>query len=158
MGGLKMTNLNILETFRTKEELLNYFDEIGQNITEEEIEQLKQSYTKAEENGSALRLQQLDQIAGGGFKICIYLRAARFYIENYDLFLTRKTPLTSFRSYDAHDPDKEVSIGVSTNEETPANQGELILNFYSGAELHVNPNEAREYFANLQNRALQEEQ
>lgn len=69
----KMKNLNILETFRTKKELVNYFKKIGQDITEEEIEALKQSYAKAEANGNTLTLQQLNDVAGG-----LYLEFRKF--------------------------------------------------------------------------------
>lgn len=41
-----MLNLRILETFRTKEELVNYFKEKGKNITKEEIESLKKVMPK----------------------------------------------------------------------------------------------------------------
>lgn len=54
-----------IETLRTKEELLNYFKDKGQSITEEEIEELKQNYKYAEESSNLLSLQQLNNIAGG---------------------------------------------------------------------------------------------
>ena len=62
-----MTNLNILEELRTKEEVLNYFKQLGKNITEEELEALKQSYSKVQENDDVLTMQQLDDVAGGNF-------------------------------------------------------------------------------------------
>ena len=60
-----MTNFNTLEELRTKEELVNYFTQRGQSITEEEIEALKKSYEQAEENDGALTMQQLEEVAGG---------------------------------------------------------------------------------------------
>lgn len=60
-----MTNIMELKDLRTKEELINYFKALGKNITEEEIEILKQSYKQAEENNSTLTMQQLDDVAGG---------------------------------------------------------------------------------------------
>ena len=47
---------------------------MGQNITEEEIDALKQNYEQAEENGNTLTMQQLDSVAGGGavFKLTFY--------------------------------------------------------------------------------------
>lgn len=61
-----MTNFNTLEELRTKEELVNYFKTMGQNISEEDIETLKKSYEEVEENNGALSLEQLDDVAGGG--------------------------------------------------------------------------------------------
>lgn len=60
--------LNLLETFRTKEELINYFEENGESITEEEIEALKKSYEQTETNSNTLAMQQLDEVAGGWFE------------------------------------------------------------------------------------------
>lgn len=60
-----MANFNTLEELRTKKELVNYFAQRGQSITEDEIEKLKKSYEQAEENSGALSLKQLDDVAGG---------------------------------------------------------------------------------------------
>ena len=58
-------NSREIETLRTKEELVNYFEEMGQSITEEEIEALKKSYEEVQETEGALTLEQLDEVAGG---------------------------------------------------------------------------------------------
>lgn len=60
-----LKNLNLLESLRTKEELINYFEEKGQSITEEEIEELRKSYENAEKSNGTLTLEQLDNVAGG---------------------------------------------------------------------------------------------
>lgn len=60
-----MVNWNILKELRTKEEVLNYFKQLGKNITEEELETLKLSYNKAQESDDVLTMQQLDDVAGG---------------------------------------------------------------------------------------------
>lgn len=54
-----------LEELRTKEEILIYFKKLGKEITEEEIEALKQSYNQAKQNNRDLTLQQLDNVVGG---------------------------------------------------------------------------------------------
>lgn len=64
-----MLDLKILEELRTKEELIEYFKQLGKEITEEEIIALKQSYEQADENRDELSLQQLDDVVGG-----IYVR------------------------------------------------------------------------------------
>lgn len=58
-------NFDELEKFRTKEELVKYFEEKGKNITEEEIEALKRRYEETEKKTGVLSLGQLDEIAGG---------------------------------------------------------------------------------------------
>lgn len=60
-----MISLNVLSTLRTKEELIQYFKEMGKNITEEEIEELKKKYEQIEKNNGVLSLQQLSNVAGG---------------------------------------------------------------------------------------------
>ena len=60
-----MGDLQILEELRTKGEVLNYFKQLGKNITEEELTAIKQSYEKAQESSGALTMQQLDDVAGG---------------------------------------------------------------------------------------------
>lgn len=60
-----MVNLKTLEKLRTKEELINYFKQLGKEITEEELYALKQSYEQAQESNGALTLEQLDDVAGG---------------------------------------------------------------------------------------------
>ncbi len=60
-----MPNLNTLETFRTKDELVNYFKEMGRSITEEQIEALKKNYEQVEKSNNTLSLKQLDAVAGG---------------------------------------------------------------------------------------------
>ena len=57
--------MKALEELRTKEELINYFKQLGKEITEEELNALKQNYDKAQENNGALTMQQLDDVAGG---------------------------------------------------------------------------------------------
>lgn len=61
-----MVSLKAMEELRTKEEVINYFKQQGTNITEEEIENLKQNYDQTQKNNNALTMQQLDKVAGGG--------------------------------------------------------------------------------------------
>lgn len=61
----KVINLKVLENLRTKEEVAEYFKKQGIEITEEEIENLKQQYSSEKLNKSALTMQQLDKVAGG---------------------------------------------------------------------------------------------
>lgn len=56
--------MNIVEC-RTKEEILKYFKKVGKEISEEELNALKQSFKQAEEKTEALTLQQLNKVAGG---------------------------------------------------------------------------------------------
>lgn len=56
-----------MEELRTKEEIINYFKQQGTNITEEEIENLKQNYDQTQKSNNALTMQQLDKVAGGMF-------------------------------------------------------------------------------------------
>lgn len=60
-----MINFNLLEELRTKEEIIKYFEMLGKNITEEELDTLKQSYDQTEKVGNTLTIKQLDKIAGG---------------------------------------------------------------------------------------------
>ena len=64
-------DLKFLGEFRTKEELINYFKSLGKKITEEEIDALKQSYNKVQENNDNLTLQQLDEVAGGNVIVVV---------------------------------------------------------------------------------------
>lgn len=55
----------MLEELRIKEELVNYFKKMGQNITEEEIEILRKSYGQAKSKNGTLSKSQLDNVVGG---------------------------------------------------------------------------------------------
>lgn len=65
-----MVNLKILEELRTKEEIFSYFKQLGKNITEKEINDLKKNYDQTQKNKDFLAIQQLDDVVGGiiGFK------------------------------------------------------------------------------------------
>ena len=60
-----MINSKKIEELRTKKELIKYFKQRGKNITEEDIDVLKQSYDKVQENSNSLTIQQLDKVVGG---------------------------------------------------------------------------------------------
>lgn len=60
-----MTNLNILEGFRTKEEIMNYFKEKGIKVTDKQLNSLKEKYEDTKTKDNALDLQQLDKVVGG---------------------------------------------------------------------------------------------
>lgn len=65
MLNLDSKTLKILESFRTKEEIIEYFKQNGINITEEQIIKLKQNYENICEDKNKLTLEQLDNVAGG---------------------------------------------------------------------------------------------
>ena len=60
-----MTNSNKLKELRTKEEVLNYFKQLSKNITETEIQTLKNYYERIEKMIIFLNLQQFDRVSGG---------------------------------------------------------------------------------------------
>lgn len=82
-----MINLKTLEELRSKEEVLDYFKQLGKEITEEEIDTLKQSYEKVQESNGALTLDQLDDVVGGNITIIIKKtsdgkRCRRIYVSD----------------------------------------------------------------------------
>lgn len=60
-----MIDLQLLKEFRTKEELINYFEKKGIKISEIEICALKEIYRQTKVNNSNLTLKQLDDVVGG---------------------------------------------------------------------------------------------
>lgn len=64
-----MIDSKTLVNLRTRKELINYFKNKGINITEEEIETLKQNYQKTDKNNCILNIKQLDKVAGGTYAI-----------------------------------------------------------------------------------------
>ena len=60
-----MLNSKVLENLRSKEEIIDYFKQKGKEVTNEEIDSLKESYNQIKENISTLTLKQLDYVAGG---------------------------------------------------------------------------------------------
>lgn len=101
-----MLNLNILERLRTKEELVNYFEEKGQNITEEEVESLRQSYEQVQENSNTLTMQQLDDVAGGW-------GIARYYNERTQ----KRCAKTAVRMFNAIMENKDVKAELFRNKD-----------------------------------------
>lgn len=67
---------------------MDYFKQLGKEITEEELDTLKQSYNKAQESSGTLTLQQLDDVAGG--IVFISLRDTLFYSPYCEVFINRE--------------------------------------------------------------------
>lgn len=104
-----MIDLKTLEELRTKEELINYFKQLGKNITEEEINKLKQSYDKIEGTNEILTLRQLDDVAEGMFKLYHMGKLIHEGSENV-------VPGYSASCFDIYDRGKKYNPKSLTNE------------------------------------------
>lgn len=113
----KVINLKVLENLRTKEEVAEYFKTQGIEITEEEIENLKQQYSSEKLNENELTPNQLDKIAGG---LIIFVAAkTNFRIKTPEEFVYTFNPLTKENNFGyAYTTESQVCILINDGQNT----------------------------------------